>query len=775
VLLAPFVLGSTCLTPDRPLPDLQLPAGLDRPMTDHEEDRVVGLVERRCMVCHGCYDAPCQLVLSSREGLWRGASKETVYRSARIRAAQPTRLGIDAQTTREWRELGFFSVTETPEGMPASLVLGMLALGQTHDFAADEPLPDDVDLALDRTLSCPKPEEFADYASEHPLGGMPYGMTSLTEEEYGVLGTWAASDAPVPPPRPLPDDLAAEMALWEELLNRTSLKNRVVARYVYEHWVFAHLYFSSHPEGPFFEVVRSTTPPGEPIDVIATRFPYDDPGVDRFWYRMRRIDHSIVHKTHITYELGPERRERYREIFLEEPWEPTGFPSWEPEKASNPFIAFVEIPSRARYRFLLDDAEYFVRTFIRGPVCRGQAATDVIQDRFFVSFLDPDWDISVANPSFLPKVKDHLRLPAEAGPNLPLFASWAKYDLGQKEYRDARAEEYRKMLAGRGTMLEMIWDGDGDNRNAMLTVFRNFDNAMVVQGWVGAVPKTAWIMDYPLFERIYYDLVAGFDVFGNVGHQLGVRFYMDNLRMESEDLFLAFLPEAAREPLRADWYKGATRQIKYTLVNQMRSQGIPTEIPYATDDPKAELIRMLLERNPEVSGPPDTLNRCDSAPCDRPDATALARVAERELQRLADAQGTFAQHMPEIALLRVRGEGGAFAVYTLLHDTAHENVAAIFREEARLRPEEDRITVMRGIRGSYPNFAFDVPIGDLQAFVDAVLSQQTEADLTAIASRWGIRRTSPRFWTTMDWMHDELIRENRREAGILDLARYQNW
>jgi hypothetical protein len=372
-------------------------------------------------------------------------------------------------------------------------------------------------------------------------------------------------------------------------------------------------------------------------------------------------------------------------------------------------------------------------------------------------------------------VKDHLRLPAEAGPNLPLFASWAKYDLGQKEYRDARAEEYRKMLAGRGTMLEMIWDGDGDNRNAMLTVFRNFDNAMVVQGWVGAVPKTAWIMDYPLFERIYYDLVAGFDVFGNVGHQLGVRFYMDNLRMESEDLFLAFLPEAAREPLRADWYKGATRQIKYTLVNQMRSQGIPTEIPYATDDPKAELIRMLLERNPEVSGPPDTLNRCDSAPCDRPDATALARVAERELQRLADAQGTFAQHMPEIALLRVRGEGGAFAVYTLLHDTAHENVAAIFREEARLRPEEDRITVMRGIRGSYPNFAFDVPIGDLQAFVDAVLAQQTEADLTAIASRWGIRRTSPRFWTTMDWMHDELIRENRREAGILDLARYQNW
>jgi len=36
-----------------------------------------------------------------------------------------------------------------------------------------------------------------------------------------------------------------------------------------------------------------------------------------------------------------------------------------------------------------------------------------------------------------------------------------------------------------------------------------------------------WVVDYPLLERIYYALVAGFDVYGTAGHQLALRLYMD--------------------------------------------------------------------------------------------------------------------------------------------------------------------------------------------------------------------------------------------------------
>lgn len=37
------------------------------------------ILEQRCVVCHGCYDAPCQLKLEAYEGLLRGANPSKVY------------------------------------------------------------------------------------------------------------------------------------------------------------------------------------------------------------------------------------------------------------------------------------------------------------------------------------------------------------------------------------------------------------------------------------------------------------------------------------------------------------------------------------------------------------------------------------------------------------------------------------------------------------------------------------------------------------------------
>ncbi|MET0089891.1 MAG: hypothetical protein ABW068_07695 [Candidatus Thiodiazotropha sp.] len=65
------------------------------------DTQVRPVTERRCVVCHGCYDAPCQLKLSSYAGMQRGGSTTRVYDGARIQAIDPTRLGIDANTTAE--------------------------------------------------------------------------------------------------------------------------------------------------------------------------------------------------------------------------------------------------------------------------------------------------------------------------------------------------------------------------------------------------------------------------------------------------------------------------------------------------------------------------------------------------------------------------------------------------------------------------------------------------------------------------------------------------
>ena len=776
-----LIVLSCIITSCTPTPAPTLPPLPEPPAASVSyREQVQPILERRCVVCHGCYDSPCQLLLSSPEGIERGASKGVVYDASRLTAMEPTRLFTDAHGTAAWRERGFFPVTSRTgaEGDP-SLLLLMLQLGRANRFAPGERLPASVGLDINRPLACPRPQEFAAYARQHPDGGMPYGTAPLTDAELRVLAAWVTQGAAAPPPVALPAAATRQVAAWEAFLNGDSLRERITARYLYEHWFVAHLYFTDLPAGPFFRVVRSRTPPGEPVDEIASRRPYDAPGVERVWYRLLAIEDTILHKTHIVYPLSDAKMRRLRALFLDSDWEPTRLPSYDVHASSNPFVAFDQIPARARYQYMLDDAQYFVMTFIRGPVCRGQVAVDVIEDQFFVSFLDPDHDLSVVDAMFLQDAKPYLSLPAEHLSRLAPGEFWIQYGVEQRRYLDLRDRYYAAAdPTGRGPALDWLWDGDGDNSNALLTVFRHFDSATVVRGFVGAIPKTAWVVDYPIFERIYYDLVAGYDVYGNVTHQAATRLYMDHLRMQSENLFLSFLPPDRRAAIRASWYVGATHSIDYAEVDKLHGQSRGTRIPYTSTDPKAELFGMILRQRPvAVTGPPDLLNRCGTPPCDRPGAAPIERRVERALRPLAGTRGPWVAELPEVAFVRVHAgddeQGGV--VYSLVHDRAHTNVAHMFGEQSRLTPADDTLTVVRGYVGSYPNFAFDVEVGEIEEFATAVTAVKSPADFTQVAARWGVRRTSPRLWQTVDWFHDDARRRMPTEFGLFDLSRYQNF
>ena len=78
------------------------------------QTEVKPLLDKRCTVCHSCYNSPCQLKLDSFEGTDRGATRRAVYNAARLSTMDPTRLFIDAQSTAAWRQKQFFSVTEIP-------------------------------------------------------------------------------------------------------------------------------------------------------------------------------------------------------------------------------------------------------------------------------------------------------------------------------------------------------------------------------------------------------------------------------------------------------------------------------------------------------------------------------------------------------------------------------------------------------------------------------------------------------------------------------------
>ena len=741
------------------------------------------IIERKCVACHACYDAPCQLILTSAQGLLRGASKEPVYDRTRLTDMAPTRLFSDAQSAAGWRQKGFFSALNDHGGalddnLKQSLLYHMIELGRSNPLAANAPVPEEIELGFHRKNVCPAPGEFANYAYDKPLEGMPLAITGLTDGEYRTLRQWIREGAVIDakPSAPGPAE-QAQIRQWETFLNRSELRNRLVSRYLYEHLFAAHLYFADLDTGNFFELVRSSTPPGNPIRIIATVRPNDDPG-EALYYRLRKVDSTIVHKTHMAYPLDEERMARFEALFLAPDWDVAALPDYSRENAINPFATFAAIPAPARYRFMLDSSEFFVRNFIRGPVCAGQVATNVIDDRFFVVFQDPDADLSVTDPAYQAEIQPHLVLVPEHEGLLKLPFDWDHRKSERNNYRFLRGRHYRGRQP-QGPSLQDLWDGDGVNDNAALTVFRNFDNAMVTKGFVGAVPKTLWVMDYPLLERSYYLLVVNFNVFGAFATQVETRFYFDLIRSEGEDNFLHFMPPQARTSMRASWYLGSKAQNRvrktYTIVNEDH----PVRIQYRTADPKAEFVSLVTARLKSLAGPRDVLNRCAAPPCHRADAGPAERRADASLQTLTSKPASldgmrFVDFMPDVSFLRVdTGDPAADLAYTLVRNEAHTNVAFMFEEEKRREHDRDTLTAVRGLIGSYPNFMFNVPLDGVEAFADALHGARSPEQFSEVVDRYGLPRTHPDIWANFQWFVDYMRRTSPIEAGVYDMSRYK--
>ena len=261
--------------------------------------------------------------------------------------------------------------------------------------------------------------------------------------------------------------------------NNVSNKRRLVARYLYEHLFQAHLHFDGTDNREFYRLVRSTTAPGKPVEVIPTRRPYGDPA-GSVYYRIVRHQGSIVAKNHMVYELSDKRMQRYRELFFDVEYAVDSLPSYEAAVASNPIKTFAAIPVKSRYKFLLDEARFFIEGFIKGPVCRGQVSLNVIEDQFWVVFFDPDADILSLNDAFLNATADYLASPAELENNYKMLSGRRYYTKLFQKYidtKDLAAVDFEPVNIN--DAMRYIWKGDGKNANAALTVFRHLDSASV--------------------------------------------------------------------------------------------------------------------------------------------------------------------------------------------------------------------------------------------------------------------------------------------------------
>ncbi|OCL95310.1 fatty acid cis/trans isomerase [Aliarcobacter thereius] len=746
-----------------------------KPLTPVEYDKidrnlsyskdVKPILDKRCVSCHSCYNSPCQLKLESFEGLDRGASKALVY-DTRLRAADPTRLFIDAKTTEDWRKKEFSSVIDKNLDNNESIMMQYLFQKELNPELIGNYSPETDE------ISCVKnQEELEDYFDDNPHKAMPYGFPALSKNEYNILMNWLDNGLTNDTKKNVINNFEKEqIKKFEDFLNNPSIKHQVTARYIYEHLFLAHIYFDEK-SGHFFEIIRSkTAAPFEP-EIIPTVFPYDKID-EKFYYRIQKFEQTIVHKTHMPFKIDDKKLKLYNELFINRIWDEKPYmPSYDKTKAPNALEIFKQIPADSRYKFLLEDVYFIINNFIKGPVCKGQIALNVIQDHFWVAFMDPKYDLSIRDNFFLRENLHNLEIPNQLGEDPTLYKTFKNlnHEKEIRAYNKNKEEIYNKYYPN-GMKLEYL--RKSPNNDSILTVYKHFDTASLHKGALGSSPKTMWVIDFPLLERIYYSLVAGFDVFGNTAHQLLVRTHMDRLRVEGESNFLEFLPKNSRQNYFNSWYIGWLAQY-ITIYSPSNNE---TAIKYSSSNYKEELISKILKYTNTKEDKINYIYNKDISVDIRNSYKNKKEIEEgfRSLS-LPNKQSItkyFTDREANTALIKIELNNGENLIYSMVINRWHDNVALMFKEEDRLDPSKDDIDFIEGFISSYPNIFLIVKQNEFQDFLNAIKRFNNSDTCVKNISKFAINRANPKFWEIYDWFTEEFRKSNPLEFGLFDLNRY---
>jgi hypothetical protein len=763
---------------DQPVPADGLAAAAE---IDYQRD-IQPIFDRRCIACHGCLGSPCNLKLDSYAGAKRGAFGLNPYAN---HLTDYPRTDMDAaDSLAQWREIGFYPVLNEEQAgrasgpqsprdrLDGSLMMRFLEAGSAHNrpgFSREALAPA---YAQRFSHGCPTtPSVAAQRLAANPALGMPFGLPAIDADDFAMLKRWIAAGAPGPTDEALraaaepahPD----EVAHWEAFFNDPDPRQRLVSRYIFEHVFLATIVLAESPDERF-RLVRSTTPPGEPPHVIGTGLPYDDPhaaaGVERFWYRLQKLTEAPMQKTIFLWRLEHADADHLRQLFFG----PDGpGASWNesapldpPWGIGNPFSVFRAIPAEARYRFLLENAETITSGVIYGPVCNGQTATYAVKDHFWVFFVDPDADASVQDP----------KLGRDSWNTL-----MDRSGFGNAAYVDAYNATLAK-LRPEGWSVDAIWDGDGTNRNAWLTVMRHDTNVSVVRGGQGGTPRTLWLMTYSGLERMYYDTVASFKYWGGDLSKLQTLLFFNYLRQEFEDNFLQLLPPAAREPIRGSWTQGVGA-LGLLLVpfdaGDVPPSGTQGPGPTDPDQALAELIRSVgAHFSPAIAGPPDRLNPDVKPTLDLDAPISSFDDWERALSTLTVVQGQpFTGFLPSVIVLRLDGPGGP-RVYSLVVNRVYKSQYTLVFQDGQALPELYSLSAYPAIINGYPNLFIQLEMDQAVPFLGALRKVGSVADWERFAARYGILRNSARLWPFYDWINDWNLRHRGNAAGYLDLSYY---
>ncbi len=776
------------------------PSNVNADSNDYFTHRVKPILDKRCVACHSCTEAPCMLHFSSYEGLIRGLNPNDDPFPLPFVKNDPNRLKdamdeiknkinnqqVESKSTPTIKN---FSPIIEPNVPNQDSILN-LALIQGRKF-------NDVDkMSLSKinkveNRMCPINKNLVEalYAA-HPQTGMPYALPKLTDNEYEILNTWLTNGALGPTPETRTKwnvssnpDLVKQ---FEDFLNQNSSKSKLAARYIYEHSFAAHFHFDETPDDEFYLLIRSPNSPGSGL---ATEYPkpallpmdapfqdYDDKK-DKFYYRFKKYTDTVVRKTHIPWELNNKVLDRWNELFLTNNSQSTYYWStnngelkYDNEKQ---YEIYADLPVRVRYQFLIDNAENIIKTLVRTPVCSGKAATYAVKDHFWLFFLDAETNEKITDP--LAYVKKYYGTPGEKLIN----ESWdkAKLDPSDLGTFDSLRSTAFESLIGDGLTEKNI------TPSIALTLFRHNTSVTLHKGLIGGIPPRIWVVSYENLEEIYYNLVAKFEPWGTLTHQYITWRNMVNERIQGENTFREFFITDKRCKGCANIVKKRGENTWFPnykkLIQEKDFQTIPLSTTNAdnfTADNIAELFlyRLINRVNSQYSTDNDDLNNLKLT--SKESLISLNPTIdewERQMINLShdNKAVSFPKYLPNVIFFRVNSRGQDY-VYTMQVDKVYESNKWVSMQNISYNKEANEMVITRGLLGDRPELFIEIHENNLRNFISDLKAIREEKDWNLFKVKYATLRNDPKFWNLYDFFNDWDKTNNTTQSGVFDLNQY---
>lgn len=732
------------------------------------------ILDTKCVSCHACYDAPGQLDLRSVAGIVRGAVKLDPY-APRTTPVAPTFVWNSKNTLDDWRKLGFFSVVE---GGAKSIMARMLKLGHDNPVKSNERFPDGIKIdPFERKFYFPNSFEIDAYVAQKPQEGMPLAVAGLTAAEYKTLMQWLEEGAKFDHKPAVPSEVdRAMIGKWEAFLNGDDLRTKLMARYIFEHVYLVTFLFEENKDANFYTLVRSSTPPGQPVVPVKQHVANGPVEEGKFYYRFMLLDQTrCVKNTRLQMVVNDKKLNRWKQIFSAESWNATTLPGYTDEERYDILGIFRQIPPKTRYKFLLDNTWYIRGAIVHGPSCHGNQAIGSVQDQSWHMYENPETSLYVNDPEFRAQVDPLLSFYINANRIQDALITRHEYVQRRKLFMKARMDREKKL--GIETRMSDIWRGEDDDDVPLVTVYRHQTDAYTLDKKVAAgdYPKTSWVSDLPILEQAYYTAVTNYDLFSSSDHWTWVREIFGLARIEAETNLLRFIPPAYRKATFLSWYKGplSAERLRAEMPVFNPEDTIPTAIKYTSGDPMREFYEKLLAYLGDRVISADPINRPDAKSPSDPVTLAMRKIVDAS-RDTGPAWRKFKSLIPESAFLRIDRNGRDPLIYTMTRDRWYDTKAFISTTLQEEDPSKGRVSILEGVQTAYPKFMFRIPESEVDTFAAALVNADTREALTKVVERWGVRRSSPDFWANLEVVKAHVLRKDPTRAGVFDVNRYEN-